>query len=254
MNYLILILAVLSAAAMSQEPEALEVLSRSREASLTSSLSATVNLTIKEKNGSLRSRTILMRTKSYEEGQEKRYVRFTEPADVRGTTMIIIDNKSSQDEMWIYLPALKKTRRLVSSEKGKSFMSSEFTNADMSSPALADFINSYAEPSSPGALWIIESRPVNEEKADEYGFSRKISYIDRTNYQVKRREFYDFSNKLYKVIEVSEVKMLPGNKYLITNMAATNMSNGRSSDIRIANAEAGSAVDDSVFNVQNIDR
>jgi hypothetical protein len=67
-------------------------------------------------------------------------------------------------------------------------------------------------------------------------------------------EFYDFSNKLYKVIEVSEVKMLPGNKYLITNMAATNMSNGRSSDIRIANAEAGSAVDDSVFNVQNIDR
>ena len=53
--------------------------------------------------------------------------------------MLIIDNKNIADEMWIYLPALKKTRRIVSSEKGKSFMSSEFSNADMSSPTLSDF-------------------------------------------------------------------------------------------------------------------
>jgi hypothetical protein len=247
-------LALLSPAARPQEPEALEILSRSREASLTSSMSATVNLTITEKNGSVRSRTILMRTKSYGEGQEKRYVRFTEPADVRGTTMIIIDNKSSQDEMWIYLPALKKTRRLVSSDKGKSFMSSEFTNADMSSPTLADFINTQLPASSAQDYWIIESRPVDDEKADEYGFSRKISHISRTNYQVRRMEFYDFSNQLFKIIEVSEVKMLPGSKYLVTNMSATNISNGRSSRIKITNAEAGSDIEDTVFNVQNIDR
>ena len=80
-----------------------------------------------------------MMTKSYADGLEKRMIRFIEPADVRGTSMLVVDNKNSADEMWIYLPALKKTRRIVTSEKGKSFMSSEFSNADMASPAVSDF-------------------------------------------------------------------------------------------------------------------
>ena len=50
-----------------------------------------------------------MTTKSFPDGLEKRFIRFIEPADVRGTSMLIVDNKNSADEMWIYLPALKKT-------------------------------------------------------------------------------------------------------------------------------------------------
>ena len=107
---------------------------KSRDLSITGSLNATVVLTITEKGGSTRNRTISMMTKSYAEGLEKRIIRFIEPADVRGTSMLVFDNKNSADEMWIYLPALKKTRRIVTSEKGKSFMSSEFSNADMSLP------------------------------------------------------------------------------------------------------------------------
>ncbi len=117
-----------------QQQDAGLIMSKSRDLSLISSLNATVNLSITEKNGASRSRTISMTTKSFSDGLEKRFIRFIEPADVRGTSMLVVDNKNMADEMWIYLPALKKTRRIVSSEKGKSFMSSEFTNADMSSP------------------------------------------------------------------------------------------------------------------------
>ncbi len=117
-----------------QQPDAGQIMSKSRDLSLIASLNATVNLSITEKNGATRNRTISMTTKSFPDGLEKRFIRFMEPADVRGTSMLVVDNKNQADEMWIYLPALKKTRRIVSSEKGKSFMSSEFTNADMSSP------------------------------------------------------------------------------------------------------------------------
>ncbi|NLV20093.1 MAG: outer membrane lipoprotein-sorting protein, partial [Bacteroidetes bacterium] len=105
-----------------QLPDADEIMDRGRELTLMGSLNANVNLLITEKNGATRNRTIAMTTKSYPGGLEKRLIRFLEPADVRGTSMLVIDNKDKPDEMWIYLPALKKTRRIVSSEKGKSFM------------------------------------------------------------------------------------------------------------------------------------
>ena len=109
-----------------------------------------------------------MITKSYDDGTIKRMVKFLDPADVRGTAMLIVDNKNVQDDMWIYLPALKRTRRIVSTEKGKSFMSSEFSNADMSSGTNADFRIRHLPESGKNNLWVIESEPVSDEKADEF--------------------------------------------------------------------------------------
>ena len=92
-----LILPLLQAAA--QQPDASQIMDKSREQSIAGSLSATVFLTITEKGGSTRSRTISMMTKSYADGLEKRIIRFIEPADVRGTSMLVLDNKNSADEM-----------------------------------------------------------------------------------------------------------------------------------------------------------
>jgi hypothetical protein len=197
---LLLLMQLISA----QQPDAGMIMSKSRELSLTGSMSANVTLTITEKNGSTRSRTISMTSKSYTDGVEKRFIKFIEPADVRGTAMLVVDNKNSQDEMWIYLPALKRTRRIVSSEKGRSFMSSEFTNADMSSPALSDFKSKHVAGSGSDNLWIIESIPADEDKADEYGYSKKVSYIGMDTYQVEKMEFYNFDNELFKTIESSD--------------------------------------------------
>jgi hypothetical protein len=101
--------------AVSQQPDAALIMNKSRDLTLTGSMSANINLSITEKSGVSRLRTIAMTTKSYPDGLEKRFIKFIEPADVRGTAMLVIDNKENTDEMWIYLPALKKTRRIVPS-------------------------------------------------------------------------------------------------------------------------------------------
>ncbi|MCK7530893.1 MAG: outer membrane lipoprotein-sorting protein [Marinilabiliales bacterium] len=129
-------------------------------------------------------------------------VKFLDPADVRGTAMLIVDNKDAQDDMWIYLPALKKTRRIVSTEKGKSFMSSEFSNADMSSASNSDFKIRHMPESGKNDTWVIESVPVSEDKADEYGFSRKITCLDKKDLKTKKIDFYNFDNELFKTIEI----------------------------------------------------
>lgn len=247
-----LILPLLQAAA--QRPDAAQIMSKSRDLSITGSLSANISLTITEKGGSTRSRTISMTTKSYADGLEKRIIKFIEPADVRGTSMLVVDNKNSADEMWIYLPALKKTRRIVTSEKGKSFMSSEFSNADMTSPTISDFTHKHLEKSGTNNQWIIESTPVNEDKADEYGYSMKISYISIDKSQVQKMEFYNFDNELFKVIEIKSIFPLSDGKYLVKNMVASNLNTNRKSEILFSNINEGVKVDDSNFTIQNLER
>jgi hypothetical protein len=249
---LALILPLLQAAA--QQPDASLIMNKSRDQSITGSLNATVVLTITEKGGSTRNRTISMMTKSYDDGLEKRIIRFIEPADVRGTSMLVFDNKNSADEMWIYLPALKKTRRIVTSEKGKSFMSSEFSNADMSSPSVSDFTHRHLEKSGINNQWIIESIPVNEDKADEYGFSRKISYISIDKNQVLKMEFYNFENRLFKVIEIKSIFPLREGKYMVKDMVSSNLSTNRKSEILFTNINEGAKIEDSSFTIQNLER
>jgi hypothetical protein len=249
---LVSLLPLLQAAA--QQPDASQIMSKSRDLSITGSMSANINLIITDKGGAIRNRTISMMTKSYADGLEKRFIRFLEPADVRGTAMIVVDNKNTADEMWIYLPALKKTRRIVTSEKGKSFMSSEFSNADMSSPTLSDFENKHTGKSGTDNLWIIESTPVNKDKADEYGYSKKISYISIDKNQVQKMEFYNFDNELFKVIEIKSIFPLSDGKYLVKDMVASNLSTNRKSEILFSNISEGVKLDDSNFTIQNLER
>ncbi len=243
---------ILQASAQLPEPEV--IMDKSRELSIAGTMSANITLTITEKNGSTRIRTFAMSTKSYPEGVEKRYIKFLSPPDVKGTSMLIIDNLKTADEMWIYLPALKKTRRIVSSEKGKSFMNSEFTNADMSSPPVSDFVHKHLAQSGTNSQFVIESVPVDEDKEDEYGYSKKVSYIDMDDYQVHRMEIYNFENKISKIIEIKEFHNLPGGKFMVSEMLSSNLITNRKSEFKMTNIAEGAKVDDSVFSIQSLER
>lgn len=237
-----------------QQQDAGQIMNKSRDLSLLSSMKATINLSITEKNGAVRNRTVAMTTKSFPGGLEKRFIRFVEPADVRGTSMLVVDHKDKADEMWIYLPALKKTRRIVSREKGKSFMSSEFSNADMSSPTLSDFTHRHAGNSGNASIWIIESIPKNDDIANEYGYSKKISHICMEKFQVQKMEFYNFDNDLFKIIETKDIQSFQDGKYMIKNMIASNQITGRKSEIMFSNIDDKVSVEDSFFTVQNLER
>ena len=249
---LLLILPHLQAAAQLSDP--VQIMNRSRELALTGSMSSTMSLIITEKNGSVRNRTISLITKSFPDGSEKRLIKFLEPADVKGTGLLIVDNKNSPDEMWIYLPALKKTRRIVSTEKGKNFMSSEFSNSDMSSPALSDFTYKHLAASGENKIWIIESIPASREKEDEYGFSKRISWLNSETFQLKKMEFYNFNNQLFKVIEVKSVQLFEEGRYIIKDMRVNNLINSRSSEIIFDKIATNIKIEDSVFSLQNLER
>lgn len=228
---------------------------KSRDLTMSGNIQSTVTLTITEKSGSVRSRKLNMITKSYDDGTIKRMVKFLDPADVRGTAMLIVDSKDAQDDMWIYLPALKKTRRIVSTEKGKSFMSSEFSNADMSSGSNTDFIIRHLPESGKTDTWIIENVPVSDEKAEEYGFSKKVTYLEKGSLKTKKIDFYNFDGEMFKTIEILATQPLTGKEgYVMTDMLARNHLNGRSSRVKFDQVNTTASIPDNTFLADNLAR
>jgi hypothetical protein len=256
MLFLLSAVSVLSLQAMpAQQSDPVQLMDKSRDLTMSGNIQSTVALTITEKNGAVRTRKLNMITKSYDDGTIKRMVKFLDPADVRGTAMLIIDNKDNQDDMWIYLPALKKTRRIVSTEKGKSFMSSEFSNADMSSGSNADFRIRHMPESGKGGAWIIESVPVSDDKADEYGFSRKITYLEIGSLKTRKIDFYNFDDELFKTIEIVATQPLAGKEgYVMTDMFAKNHLNGRSSRVKFDQVNTSATIADNTFSVESLAR
>jgi outer membrane lipoprotein-sorting protein len=212
-----------------------EIVKKSHDVVKVSSFEAISTLTITDSKGNQRIRKNSMASVSEADGTEKRIIKFMSPADVKGTGILIYDYPEKSDDMWIYLPALRKTRRIVSKEKSKSFMGSEFSNANMTAPGLEDF--SYAlkgeETLNGNICFLIESTPVTTDLEDEYGYARSVSWVDKNSYLVHQTLYYDFDGELSKTIENREFQKLDEGegKYMVTRMFANNHSKGRSSEM-----------------------
>jgi outer membrane lipoprotein-sorting protein len=245
----LLILTVLlftSLSAFSQT--ALEIIEQATESIDISSMEMTATLKIYDAKGRERVRQTATATKEFD-GTNKTIVKFTAPADVKGTSMLIYDHEKKDDDMWIYLPALRKIRRIVSSEKGKSFMGSEFSNADMSKPNIENF--SYlilgTENYDGKVCWKVETTCNNEDIEDENGYSKKISWIEKENYLCHKIEFYDLDGELHKIQNIKDYRKQSSGKYFAFYMEKENVQNGRKSVMIINRFQENSALPESAF-------
>lgn len=220
---------------------------------------AVSTMTIIDSKGRERVREIAMVTKLFDNGEtEKRLLRFLSPADVKGTGLLLFDYEQKDDDMWLFLPALRKTRRIVSTERAKSFMGSEFSYADMAPPILDEFtykILSEKEVDST-LCWEIEMVPVNEDVADENGFSRRIAYIGKQDFVIRGAVYYDLDGELHKELSVLEIKEVDtvNHKYRPMHMVMVNKQDDRKSILKINQIQFNPDVKDDYFTTRYLER
>ncbi len=210
-----------------------DIIAESYRTSKTSGSESITTLTIIDRKGRERVRKISSASKTYENGTEKRIVKFLFPADVKGTGMLIFDYEEKDDDMWIYMPALRKTRRIVSKEKSKSFMGSEFSNADISTPALDDFTyKKLGEETVDGVVCLkIELVPADEKRADDYGYSKKELFVGVDDFVARKAVFYDLNGELLKVLLARNIMALDeaNGKFQAREIVISNVQNDRRS-------------------------
>jgi hypothetical protein len=195
---------------------------------------AVVKMSISESGGAKREREISMATKLYDNGDtEKRLYRFIAPADVKGTGILVFDYTTKADDIWIYMPALRKTRRVVSSERSKSFMGSDFSYGDLNIPALDEFDYSLVKEDDVGGdkCWVIDVVPKSPDTAKAEGYQKKTYWVSMKSYTVRKGVFLDLDGKVLKELKSDDVKLLDPKKqrYRTMHMEMTNKKTGRRS-------------------------
>jgi hypothetical protein len=177
---------------------------------------------------------------------------------VKGTGFLTFDYRENDDDKWLYMPALRKTRRIVSSENVKSFMGSEFSYADMTTPTVEDFTyNILGEEEINSVLcWKIEITPKDDDIADENGFSKKISYIEKQDYVIRKVVYLDLDEELHKEFTVYEIKELDtqNRKYRLMHIEMENKQNGRKSIMKVEKIHFKPNVKDEYFTIRYLER
>jgi hypothetical protein len=220
---------------------------------------STIKMSIYDDKGQVREREIAAATKLFDGGKtEKRVFRFLAPADVQGTGILVFDYETKADDMWIFLPALRKTRRILSSQGAQSFMGSEFSYADLNIPALDDFTYDVGkdEPCGGESCYVVDVLPKSKETAANDGYSKKTYWVSKSKLVVMRGLFYAPDGKLQKELLTRDVKLLdPKNKrYRTMRMEMINKQNGRRSVFESTKMSFSPNTKDEYFTTTYIER
>lgn len=240
-----------------QKPAPREIMKRASEVTQIQGLEMINTLEIHDGKGNVRVRKTTSASRVFPDGTEKRIILFLSPADVAGTGMLIFDYPDKEDDMWLYLPALRKSRKIVATEKSSSFMGSEFSNSDLSISSLDDFTYKHLEPERiQGTLcWKIEMTPVDQSVSRSFNLSRKIMWISQEDGVPRQAELTDTRGRLHKRVTYSGIQSVTKDHAgsIITSMDVKNLQNGRFSRMTTEEFKFSPALDASLFTLAKLE-
>lgn len=208
-------------------------------------LSADLKMTLIDSRGRERVRELKQMSAVFD-GVDKKIMEFQSPADVRGTSFMnwSYTDSSRSDDQWIYLPALKRVRRISSDGKGDSFMGSDFSYDDLGArhPEKDSHKIIGSETITGEECWIIESSP----KASGETYSKTISWISKERTMGLKREFYDSKGSLLKILSVLELREM-NNYLMISHTEMKNVQKNHRTTMEFGSLRIDSGVKDDVF-------
>ncbi len=205
------------------------------------------------KTGSSRERKI--QSYSMDLGKDKKTIMFfLYPGDVKGTGFLTWDYDliGKNDDKWLYLPAMKKTRRISgSSSKTDYFMGSDFTYDDMGSRNVDedDHMLLREETIEGHKCWLVESTP--KTKGEIY--SKKVSWIRQDCLIALKVEYYDKMNKLHRKLELSNIEKVDG-FWIAKSMHMVNVQTNHQTILTISNPKYNIKIDESAFTVVKLEK
>lgn len=211
-----------------------------------------MRMTLINKRNRKRVRTVLSISKDY--GKDKKSLMyFQEPADVKGTGFLSFeyDDPRKDDDKWLYLPALKRVRRISGSSENDYFMGTDFTYDDMGDRNVdEDEHRLLREESLEGNdCWVVESIP----KDRKYMYSKKVSWIQKNSFVVSRTEYYDTRGTLMKTLTAPVVEKING-FWTAKEMMMDNHSENHKTLLETVEVEYDLGVEDSLFRVTTLER
>lgn len=218
-----------------------------------SDLTANMMMILKNKHGQESVREMRIKTLEVEDDGNKNLFVFNNPKDVKGTAFLSFTHKVADDEQWMYLPALKRVKRISSQNKSGSFMGSEFSYEDMSNPEIEKYTYKWIRNEKNDGLecFVVESYPVDKENS---GYTRMISWIDKSEYRLFKVEFYDRKKSHLKTMTISGYHKYAGKHWRADDLNIINHQNGKSTKVKFSNYTFMTGLVDNDFTKNSLSR
>jgi outer membrane lipoprotein-sorting protein len=213
---------------------------------------ASMKMLLRNRQGEESTRYIRVRTLEQLDDGDKSLTIFDQPADVKGTAFLSFTHRPGPDDQWLYLPALKRVKRISSRNKSGPFMGSEFAYEDISSQELEKYTYKYLrdEPFQGMDCYVVERDPV-----DEYsGYTRQEVWIDKAEYRPQQIIYYDRKNAKLKTLLFSDYHQYLGKYWRAHVMDMENHQTGKSTRLTWSDYQFQTGLTERDFNRNNLDR
>ncbi len=242
-------------AASAQTLTGYDVMKKADEVDTGTTGSYTATMTLLSKNGSTRVREVVCRSRDFG-GVTKSVIVFRTPKDVAGVGYLTWDydekdGVKKDSDNWLYMPAMKKVRRISGSDSGGNFMGTDFTYDDMGDRGLTkDTFTLLGEESAGGTgCYKVECRAKDTTEKNP----RRILWIRKDNFVMQKGEFYDKQNNLQRELICSGITLIDG-IWTTSVMTMKNIVTGHSTVIEMKDVHYNQNVDDSIFTVASVER
>jgi len=215
----------------------------------------TMEMVLRNRHGEESLRTFRTKNLEVEGDGDKGLSIFDEPRDVKGTALLTFTHKTDSDDQWLYLPALKRVKRISSENVSGSFVGSEFAYEDLSSQEIEKYTYKYLEDEAcPGAAelvcWKSERYPTDENS----GYTRQVNWIDKDEYRPWKIDFYDRKDALLKTLTFTDYRQYLGQFWRAHTMAMVNHQTGKSTDLTMDEFKFQTGLSDREFNQKSLSR
>lgn len=244
-SYLILVMLVLVSFSSWAEITGEQIITNVYNRESPDDLKGNLTMVLENKRGDKRVREINQFIKSSAE-EEKQIMFFTSPADVRDTSFMnwSFNQEGKDDSQWIYLPALKKVKRISSSGSNDYFMGSDFTYDDLGDRQPSEDTHTLlkTEDLDGDSCYVVESR----SKDEDYMYSRTLSWVSKDKWIGLKKEFYDEDGELLKILTVEDLNEVEG-FWIISSSIMKNVQKDQSTLMELSNVEINRGIEDKIF-------
>ena len=207
---------------------------------------ARVMMKLVSKGGQERVREMTMLRKNFgETGSDQRYfIYFFQPADVKDMTFMVFKYPKKDDDRWLFVPAISMVRRIAAQDKRSSFVGSDFTYEDISGRDIDDDTHAITKEEKLGAkdCYVIKSTP----KTADVDYSFKLSWIDKTTALPIKEEYYDKRGELYKIFSADEIKDVKGFP-TVTKRTMKNLQSGHMTEVTYIKTDYNLGIEEGLF-------
>ncbi|MDH4317682.1 MAG: outer membrane lipoprotein-sorting protein [Desulfobulbaceae bacterium] len=214
---------------------------------------ASMRMVLHNKQGEKSERSIRVMVMEGVEDGDKTLAIFDTPADVKGTAFLTHSRKASDDDQWLYLPALKRVKRIAPRNKSGSFMGSEFSYEDIGGRVLEKYEYKRLEdaPLEGQDCFVIEEHPKDAENS---GYSKLVTWLDKQDYKILKVEYYDRKQAVLKTLTSMDYQKYSDKYWRAAEMYMYNHQTGKSTTLYWSKYDFGKGLTDRDFDKNSLSR